>query len=234
MKEFEEETQLIDICDVGDSFGVRSALTEAQYIASARVASDAMVYQIPSEVFREFMADFPSVAMFFASGFAAGMTIVREQGKKLNEGRRKLQPNVQRAGLFREEDIIISKPQREVLFCMVHHTVKEAAQIMADYRVGSLVVANEELHPVGIVTNVDLTRKIGTGKHTIHEPVTHIMSRPVISIPQGETIAHVILKMMKHNIRHLVVTEDGTIHSKFIGSISEQDALLAQGNNPAV
>lgn len=234
MQEVEGETRLIDVCDVGDSFGVRSSLTERNYIASAKASTDTLVYGVPSEIFRVFLSEYPRVAMFFASGFAAGMTIVREQGVKVEKGRKLLQTKSKETTLFREEDVIISKPQAKVLFCLPHNTIKEAAQIMADYRVGSLVVANEQLHPVGILTNVDITRKIGTGLHKIQEPVTHIMSRPVIAIPQGETIAEVILMMMRHNIRHLVVTEDGTPDSQFVGLISEHDVLLSQGNNPAV
>jgi CBS domain-containing protein len=40
--------------------------------------------------------------------------------------------------------------------------------------------------------------------------------------------------MMRRNIRHLCVTEDGTPHTKVIGIISEHDILLLHGNNPAV
>ncbi|MEL6135248.1 MAG: DUF294 nucleotidyltransferase-like domain-containing protein, partial [Bacteroidota bacterium] len=209
-------------------------MTERNYIATAKASVDTLVYGVPSEIFRVFLSEYPRVAMFFASGFAAGMTIVREQGEKVEKGRLLLKDSQKQTALFREEDVIVSKPQDKVIFCLPHNTIKEAAQIMADYRVGSLVVANDQLHPVGILTNVDITRKIGTGLHKIQEPVTHIMSRPVIAIPQGETIAEVILMMMRHNIRHLVVTEDGTPESQFVGLISEHDVLLSQGNNPAV
>ena len=40
--------------------------------------------------------------------------------------------------------------------------------------------------------------------------------------------------MMKSNISHLVLTEDGTTDTKSVGILSKHDIMLAVGNNPAV
>jgi len=233
-KAFEMETRLIDVCDVGDSFGVRAVLSGDNYMSTARVSEEALVYLLDEEVFKSMMAKHPDVAMFFASGLASGMSVVREQGKKLNRARLELSGRQVNPPLFREEDVIVLKHRDEVAFIKADNSVKEAAEIMAEYSIGSLVVADDNLLPIGIVTNVDFTRKVGNGLHGINEPVTKIMSRPVKTIPEGESMAKVILTMMKHEVRHLVVTEDGTAQTRFVGIITEHDVLLSQGNNPAV
>jgi len=233
-QEVDGSAQPIDLCEVGDIFGVRALLSGQPYVATARAVEDSLVYAIPKVIFEPLMQKHPKVAVFFASGFAAGMTIVRDEPGHLRQARRTLTQDANRTLLFREEDVIELKPHEEVVFCLPHNTVREAAEIMTEYKVGSIVVANEQLHPVGIVTATDMTRKVGTGKVSIDGLVTTVMNQPVQTVQAGGTIAEVILVMMKHNIRHLVVTEDGTPHSRFVGIYSEHDVLQAQGNNPAV
>ncbi|MEZ4685319.1 MAG: DUF294 nucleotidyltransferase-like domain-containing protein [Bacteroidia bacterium] len=101
-------------------------------------------------------------------------------------------------------------------------------------RIGSLVVINEKSHPIGIITTVDLTRKVVAETRSRYNHVREIMSSPPVTIGKHATVATVILTMMRHNIRHLVVTQDGTAHSQVIGVVSERDVLLMEGNHPAV
>jgi CBS domain-containing protein len=230
------EYRVIDLCDVGDLFGVRAMLTQNNYVASARADEESLVYEIPRAPFVELTERYPQVAMFFASGFAAGMTVVREEKTEAagQASRQIFVPKSSQNTVFREEDVIVMKPTEQVAFCSPQNTVQEAAQIMAEYRIGSLVVANESLQPVGIITSADYTRRVGTGEVATTAPVARLMSSPVMTISKGITVAKVILTMMKHNIRHLVVTENGTPQSRFVGIVSEHDVLLTQGNNPAV
>ena len=234
IQESDGQAQPIDVCEVGDLFGVRALLSGQPYVATARAIADTLLYAVPRTVFAPLMERHPKVAVFFASGFAAGMTIVRDTPGQLNQARKTLMHEQGRTLLFREEDVIELKPREEVVFCLPRNTVREAAEIMTEYRVGSIVVANEQLHPVGIVTATDMTRKVGTGRIPISAPVSEVMNSPVQTVKAGGTIAEVILIMMKRNIRHLVVTEDGSPQSRFVGIYSEHDVLQAQGNNPAV
>jgi CBS domain-containing protein len=235
LRETPEGARLIDICDEGDPFGVRALISQNPYVASARVAADTLVYLVPREVFAPLLETHPRVALFFAAGFAAGQTVVRGGQSPTPEARRELlfQPH-RPTGLFREEDVIVMKPQEKVIYCTPQSSLREAAQIMAEYRIGSIVVANETLHPVGILTDTDFTRKVAAGNLSIEAPVAQAMSAPVHTLPAGITVAKVILAMMRLKVRHLVITEDGTPQSPLRGIVSEHDVLLSQGNNPAV
>ncbi|GAB4419017.1 MAG: DUF294 nucleotidyltransferase-like domain-containing protein [Bacteroidia bacterium] len=224
----------IDMCEVGDMFGVKTMLSRQPYLATAQAREDTLLYTIPSEVFIPLMERYPKVAVFFASGYAAGMTIIRAAGQDLQSARRVLLQEPRTNLLFREEDIIAVKHKEDVVFCTARNTVQEAAQIMTEYKVGALVVANERLEPIGILTDTDMTRKVAAGRVQTADTVDKLMSTPVRTVPPGETVAEAMLTMMRFNIRHLVVTEDGTASSRFVGIFSEHDMLLAQGNNPAV
>ena len=230
----EGELGLLDRCDQGDLFGVRAMLNQVPYIASAQAREECLVYVIPRDAFLAVAEKEPKVLMYLASGFAAGMTVVREKASEFRKLQRSQAHGSQSRMIFREEDIVAVKAVDEVAFCMEGNSVKEAAEIMAEYRIGSLVVANHDLHPIGIVTSTDYTRRVGTGQVSIEAPVRRLMSSPVVTIPTDLTVSQVMLKMMRHGIRHLVATEDGTPHSRFIGLISEHDLLVRGGNNPAV
>lgn len=75
-KAFEDSTQLIDICDAGDIFGIRAALNGMPYIGNAVASEDSLIYAIPRTVFLELMENNAKVALFFASGLASGMPII--------------------------------------------------------------------------------------------------------------------------------------------------------------
>ena len=104
---------------------------------------------------------------------------------------------------------------------------------MKSNRVGSIVIT-EQNKPIGIITDKDLRNKIATGMHSIDEPVTAIMSSPVISFPPTITVAEAQIATLKHHISHLCITEDGTSQSNLIGMLSEHDIIVIHGNNPAV
>lgn len=231
-QEQDGEIRVIDFCDVGDSFAVRAMLTGNPYIATAKAVGETLVYVIPKDQFQPLLDQYGKVALYYASGFAAGQTVVRSESDPLS-ARRSLR-QFKSGGLFQEEDVIVIRANENVVFCQPSQTVEEVATIMAEYRIGSVVVADTALYPVGIVTNTDFTRKIGTGKAMIKDPVSAVMSGPVLCVPNGMRVSEVVLTMMRHNVRHLVVTEDGTDQSRFVGIISEHDVLLSQGNNPAI
>lgn len=228
------QARLVDVCDDGDVFGSRSILTGNPYLSSARVVEDALIYAIPKVVFKENLEAHPHMALFFAAGYASGQTVVREENREQTQARKQLLRTEGAGGLFREEDVLSLDEEQELIVCFAQNTIQEAAAVMKEYKIGSLVVINEKRFPIGIVTTVDFTRKVVAETRSRYNHVREIMSSPPITIAKGETVASIILAMMRHNIRHLVVTEDGTPQSPVIGVVSERDVLLMGGNHPAV
>ncbi|MEC7264276.1 MAG: DUF294 nucleotidyltransferase-like domain-containing protein, partial [Bacteroidota bacterium] len=107
------------------------------------------------------------------------------------------------------------------------------ATTMAKHNVSSILVLNGDL-PLGIITDKDLRQKVATGLFPITGSAKSIMSSPVITYPKELTVAQAQMAMMKSNISHLVITEDGTTDAKAVGILSKHDVMLALGNNPAV
>lgn len=110
---------------------------------------------------------------------------------------------------------------RQIAAIEAHEPVMAAAKMMKEQKTGSLLVKrNEEL--VGIVTDVDMTRKVLAGEIDQYQtPVEYVMSSPFYTIDADESVAKANELMSQYNVRHLVVIEDGLP----AGVISARDIL---------
>jgi CBS domain-containing protein len=232
LNEGDDET-LIDLVEEGDTFGVRAVLTGNPYLASAKVREDTLLYLLKKDVFVSYLEQYPRMSLFFAAGFASGNPVVHGEADKRKEARNSLLFK-ENKNLFREDDLLILGSGSEIMCGFIYNTIQEVAQAMAESRVGSMVIIDENKLPVGIVTDTDFTRKVVSQDIPYRYKITDIMSRPVVTVESSITVATAILTMMRNKIRHLVVTEDGSPQSQVVGVISERDILLMQGNNPAV
>lgn len=103
-------------------------------------------------------------------------------------------------------------------------TLKEAAQIMLDSNVNSLLVVESE-KPIGIITDEDLVRKvIAKGLDPKKVKVKDIMATDLITINPGKDIYDAMKVMRDHNIRQLPVVEKG----KLVGFLTAKDILKIQ------
>ncbi len=228
------DSKIIDICDEGDIFGLRPLVAGEDYKLNAQAREESILYAIPIEVFRPYIQTYEEVGNFLLESFASNTRnpYSKEFSGKLllsqEEGEETLQPP-----RMRFTDIIPLKPKEKVVSCSPDTPVKAIALLMTEKNVGSVIVLEGEL-AVGIITDKDLRNEIATGKHPIDAPAREVMSHPVITYPRELTITQAQLAMMKNNISHLCLTEDGTPDSPVTGVLSKYDVLLAMGNNPDV
>ena len=100
-------------------------------------------------------------------------------------------------------------------------TVRSAAKLMKDARLGSLFV-KKGAAIVGIITDTDLVRRaLATDKDLNSLTVQDIMTSPVCSIEETRTIGDAHDMMGDLGVRHLGVTKAGEV----VGVISVRDLL---------
>ncbi len=100
-------------------------------------------------------------------------------------------------------------------------TVQMAAKLMADMKIGSLLVERQDTI-IGIVTETDFTRKVLAERlDPSTTKIETVMSTPVFHIESGQSLVEANQMMEKKNVRHLVVTEEG----KTVGILSVRDLL---------
>jgi predicted transcriptional regulator len=122
---------------------------------------------------------------------------------------------------YEMDDPVSSVMTKGILYIESKKKLDEAIQIMSDFDVGSLVVA-EKNDAVGILTSKDIIKMIAKGKELKSIKVKDIMQGPLIRISGYETITSALLKMKEQKINHLIVV-DG---DKIIGMINPLNLLI--------
>ncbi|WP_255198613.1 CBS domain-containing protein [Halorarius litoreus] len=85
-------------------------------------------------------------------------------------------------------------------------TILEVARELREHHVGSLVVGEERLE--GIVTESDIVTAVSREVST-DEPVTSVMSSPVVTARPSDTVAAVADRMGNNHVKKLPVTDEG-------------------------
>jgi len=96
----------------------------------------------------------------------------------------------------------------------------EAAKMMEELNVGSLVVAENNV-PVGIITDRDFAIKITAHSYPRDTPVRRIMSSPIISVGPFDTLWVAAELMSSNKLRKLPVIQD----EKVVGIITATDLI---------
>jgi len=105
-------------------------------------------------------------------------------------------------------------------------TIDDAARVMWEKNVGSVIVVDKAGLMIGIVTEKDVVFSVSKSMTGKGIPVSSIMSRTVLRASPREGIATAVEKMRTAGVRHLpVVDGDG----KALGMISMREALEVSG-----
>ena len=99
-------------------------------------------------------------------------------------------------------------------------TVNEAAKMMEDAKVGTVIVMENNV-PIGIVTDRDLAVKVVAHAYQITSPVKQIMSSPLVSINSDESVRAAADLMHERAVRKLPVMDDQNI----VGIITAMDIV---------
>lgn len=108
---------------------------------------------------------------------------------------------------------ILAQKGYDVLTLGPNEKLGEAVRILADHRVGALVVTNSEGKIVGIISERDIVRV--TAKHgaaALDMPVRDTMTPKVKICNEHHTVNEIMEIMTAGRFRHLPVEKDGKLH----------------------
>ncbi len=99
--------------------------------------------------------------------------------------------------------------------------VADALKILAEHKVGSVVVMNGD-SLVGIFTERDFAHKMGVqAKNPSQTKIEEVMTHEVITVTSKQSVTVCMALMTEHHIRHLPVVDGG----RLVGIISIGDVV---------
>lgn len=117
----------------------------------------------------------------------------------------------------------VSKQNIGIISMPSNQPVAEAAKLMAENQVGSIIIKNSEIE--GIITKGDIiNRVVGRALDPGIVIVDDVMSKPVSYVSTDETLENTMLIMAQENIERILVVKDNDL-SQPLGIVSTNDIL---------
>lgn len=101
------------------------------------------------------------------------------------------------------------------------HTLRQAARLMAERRVGAAVVMDPELPGPGILTERDVLDSVGAGQDPDTEHVGDHLTSDIVFAAPSWSLEEAAATMTKGGFRHLVVLDGGEVS----GMVSVRDIV---------
>ena len=218
-----DKNMITDALHKGEIFGgISILLNESVAIRSLEIQDNTSFYTFPKNVFISLCDKYEDFKYYFTNIFGKRMldkTYSSLIAKKSSDKEQSLQ-------FF--SNSISSVIRRNVLFCSANNSIKDAAILMKQHRCGSILIKQEGRF-IGITTDQDFRNKVVADELKISNPISDIMSSPLISIQEHSSVFEAFIKIVKAEIKHLAVINN---ENDAIGVISNSDLINAQGKLP--
>ena len=117
---------------------------------------------------------------------------------------------------------ILSRKGRDVATIAPTAQLSEAVKLLAERRIGAVIVTGAEGRVAGILSERDIVRSLGErGPAALGENVAAVMTRKVSTCSEADTIALIMERMTAGKFRHMPVVEQG----RLVGVISIGDVV---------
>ena len=117
----------------------------------------------------------------------------------------------------------VSKKNKRIISMPSNQPVTEAAKLMVENQVGSIIVKNSQIE--GIITKGDIIQRVvGRALDPGIILVDDVMSKPVSFVSADETLENTMLLMAQENLERILVVE-GNDYSQPLGIVSTNDIL---------
>ena len=119
-------------------------------------------------------------------------------------------------------NIVKTKGEVNVVTLKPGDTVRRAAELLGEKRIGTVVVSSDGIACEGIVSERDIVRELGArGAEILDLTLADIMTREIETCAMGDDIRSVLNRMTEGRFRHMPVMEG----ERMVALISLGDAV---------
>ncbi len=117
---------------------------------------------------------------------------------------------------------ILSRKGRDVVTIEPGATLAAAVKVLAERRIGALVVTGPDTRVIGIISERDIVRALAEhGSQVLIVPVSEVMTRKVATCSESDTVCELMEQMTAGKFRHVPVLEQ----NRLTGIISIGDVV---------
>jgi len=194
---FRRSGEFYNRLDEGEIFGQLSLISRRSARFPVRALEDTLIYFIPAAEFRHL---FDTVEEFADFVEIQDRTRLRQAGERSREGAAMMTTRV--------EQIV----QREPVMMIASGTVEQAARIMTEESVSSILVCADDGNKdyptlLGILTDSDLRRRLIAKGLPYDTAVSEVMSESLVSVESDDFLFAAMMAMLRHNVHHLPVMQ---------------------------
>lgn len=121
--------------------------------------------------------------------------------------------------------ILRAKAQANVITVAPETSVADAARLLAERRIGAVIVSKDGKVPLGILSERDIVRDLGRrGTDCMADSVDVLMTRNLVTCAPGDSADQVLEQMTAGRFRHMPVMAAG----EMVGIISIGDVVAAR------
>jgi len=107
---------------------------------------------------------------------------------------------------------ILSRKGNDVITIEPTVTLSAAVKVLADHRIGAVVVVGADRQVAGILSERDIVRALAQrGPGALEESVGQVMTRRVVTCSESDTVVEIMERMTQGKFRHLPVVERGRL-----------------------
>ncbi|WNJ18123.1 DUF294 nucleotidyltransferase-like domain-containing protein [Pontibacter sp. G13] len=216
----------------GQTFGAISLMLNNQTaIRSVRSLTAVELVILPSERFQQLCKDHPEFYAHFSHEFGKRMLDSGYAQYLMS----KQQPQMEESQAFQVSDLAFTQKVEELVSrrlntCHPQTTIQEAAKSMTWFKRGYVLVIDQDHQPVGIVTDLDLRNKVVAEGKSPMDPVSSIMSSPVLEIDRDAYRFEAILQLYRRRVNHMLVR----LGEDEYGMLTLNKLLHAQAKSPFI
>ena len=204
----------------GDNFGFLSLIGKDRQRTTVKAVEDTLCYILDEPRVRKLIETSPPFNEYFMAYLSRYVDRTYQEMHKRNP-------------LFSDSDrLLFTTPVGSIAIPLItvsdKTSIQDAAQVMAQHKISSLIIHNENHLPTGIITDRDLREKVVAKGRNTAEAVRTIGNLSLIRVDGRDTCFEALLKMIQYGIHHLLVVEEGALK----GIVTNHDLMLLQGTSP--
>lgn len=202
------------VLGAGECFPLGALVGNRATVYTYRADEDCFCWELAAEDFRKLV----KLSARFHAFCTSHLAVLVEQSQRAV---RTEASDAVAGGMLRSLREVIS---RAPVSCAPETPVRDVLKTMHDLKIGSMVIADPGGTPTGIFTTLDVLGRVALPQADVGTPIAGLMSGGVVCLEEEAPVVDAALAMVRHAIRHVVVTRDG----RLTGVISERDLFGMQ------